>query len=157
MPSILFVCTANICRSPLAEVIFRQIVAESENADTWRIESAGTWGLDGEPAAAGSRTVAAERGQNLDDHRARTVHRQMIHQFNLILTMEAGHKEALQLEFPEMRSHIFQISEMINQVFDIPDPMGQSVQRFQSTANELDHILRSGMPEIERLVMKKRI
>jgi protein-tyrosine-phosphatase len=152
MPSILFVCTANICRSPLAVGLFRKIVSERPDHTDWRVESAGTWGLDGEPAADGSRFVMMEKGIDIGPHRARTVTRELLGEFDLILTMEAGQKEALKLEFPEVASRIFQLSEIIGHFFDIPDPIGQPIDRFRKTADELDKIFRSGFSEILRLI-----
>lgn len=134
--------------------VFRQIISERPDAADWRIESAGTWGLDGEFAAEGSRLVMAERGQDISAHRARTITGEIIREFDLILTMEAGHKEALQLEFQEMRSRVFQLSELIGFRYDIPDPMGKSLDDFRKTANELERIMRSGIGQIDRLILQ---
>lgn len=156
MPSILFVCTANICRSPIAEALLQKIVNKRPDAAQWRIESAGTWGLDGQSAAEGSRLAVSEFGMNISKHRARTVTRELLEQFDLILTMEAGHKEALRLEFPEIRSRIFQLSETIGHTFDIPDPIGQPLSGFKETAGQLDQILRDGFPQIETMIIQTR-
>ena len=156
MPSVLFVCTANICRSPIAVALLRKIVQERPDADQWVIESAGTWGLDGEPAAAGSRRVSEEKGMDISAHRARTVTRELLKQFDLILTMEAGHKEALRLEFPEARRRIFQLSELIDHHFDISDPIGQPFASFQETAAEIDRILHGGLGNLERMIEEIR-
>lgn len=150
MPAILFVCTANICRSPLAVAIFQKIISERPDAADWRIESAGTWGMDGESAAEGSIRVIEERGGDLRSHRARTVTRQLIKQFDLILTMEAGHKEALRHEYPEARSRIYQVSEMKGHRYDISDPIGQPLESFRVTARNLDRLLGSCVSEIEQ-------
>ena len=97
MPSILFVCTANICRSPLVEALFRDMV--SDEPVEWKVESAGTWALTGEPVAQKSQQVLAERNLDASKHHARSVTLELLSSFNLILTMEKGHKEALQEEF----------------------------------------------------------
>ena len=62
MPAVLFVCTANICRSPMAEVLFRAWLRRAAVPGKWVVASAGTWAEPGAPAAAFSQQVAAERG-----------------------------------------------------------------------------------------------
>ena len=149
MPSVLFVCTANICRSPLAMALFRDKM-EGE-PDEWRVESAGTWALTGEPAAQKSQQVLAERGLDVSEHRARSVSLELLSSFNLILTMEKGHKEALQVEFPGISDRVYMLSEMIGSGFDIHDPIGGPLVDFQDTAEELERILTEGFEKIYRL------
>ena len=63
MPSVLFVCTAKVCRSPMAEGLFRARLGE--DAGRWRVESAGTWARNGDPAASRAQLVLQERGIDL--------------------------------------------------------------------------------------------
>lgn len=149
MPSVLFVCTANICRSPLAEALFRDMV--SDESGEWKVESAGTWALTGEPAAQNSQQVLAERGLDASEHRARIVSLELLSSFNLILTMEKGHKEALQIEFPAIAERVFTLSEMVGSEFDIHDPIGGPLVEFQATADELESILTDGYASITQL------
>ncbi len=149
MSSVLFVCMANICRSPLAETLFRDMV--SEEPDEWVVESAGTWALVGEPAAQKSQQVLAERGLDASDHRARSVSLELLNSFNLILTMENGQKEALQFEFPSISERVYTLSEMVGDDFDIRDPIGGPLIDFQATADELERILKEGYPKITQL------
>jgi protein-tyrosine-phosphatase len=77
MRSVLFICTANICRSPMAMGLLRaKVFALGEDAD-WRIESAGTWAEPGQLAAVNTRLIVAERSVNLTGHRSRTVTREL--------------------------------------------------------------------------------
>jgi protein-tyrosine-phosphatase len=148
MHSVLFVCTANICRSPLAMGLLREKVKDAQD---WKIESAGTWTVDGEAAAARTIQVLDERGITLKDHHSRIITGDMLAQFNLILTMEHGHKEALKVEFPKMAKRIYLLSEMVGQKYEIEDPMGSSYQDFQVTANEIARIIDQGFDRIESL------
>ena len=149
MNSVLFVCSANICRSPMAMGLLRGKL--QDEADSWRIESAGVWALPEYPAATNTLYVLEERGVNLADHRSRQIDRQLIKQFNLILTMEVDQKEALRIAFPEYSGRIFLLTEMVKEKGDIADPIGGSVGEFQITARELEQILDQGMDQIRRL------
>ena len=92
-----------------------------------------------------------ELGIELRDHRSRQVNRQMLSQFNLILVMERGHKEALQVEFPEIARNVYLLSEMIGANFEIQDPIGMSTAEFFHTRNEISQILTTGSEKIHRL------
>jgi protein-tyrosine-phosphatase len=153
MPSVIFICTANICRSPIAEALFRAALGKTQK--DWRIESAGTWAPDGEPAAEKAQHILRARGIELSRHRSRSVNRGLLNQFNLILTMERGHKEALRAEFPELAGRTYLLSEMVDQIYDIQDPIGGTQADFQDTINELEHILSSGIEKISGLAKEQ--
>jgi protein-tyrosine phosphatase len=155
MPSVLFVCTANICRSPMAEAIFKSKVAVEENASGWRVESAGTWASGGQPAAEFSRQVMQERGLDISDHRSQSITRELMQSFDLILTMEKNHKEALRIEFPRCAERVYLLSEMSGDSHDVDDPIGRSKADYQATADEIDRLIAEGFEEIERLATKK--
>lgn len=120
-------------------------------AARWRIESAGTWALDGRPAAEYTQEVLLRRGIDLSEHQARTVDRAMLERFNLILTMQRGHKEALQIEFPDLAGRVFLLSEMVGKNFEIQDPIGGPLEDFEDTAREIDILLEQGEERIRRL------
>ena len=149
MPSVLFVCTANVCRSPMAMAIFRKMVRGE--GDQWIVESAGTWAINGIPAAPKTQILSKKHGEDLSYHRSRPVSKDLLNSFNLILTMEQGQKEALVIEFPESGERTFALSEMIDQNFDIPDPIGKSMEDFEGTYKEIEKTLSQGYDRILRL------
>lgn len=149
MRSVLFVCSANICRSPLAMGLF--MARLGADAAVWRVESAATWELEGEPVARNSHVILLERGINLGNHRSRSVNLELLRSFNLILTMEQGHKEALQIEFPDIADRVFLLSEMTGKIYDIQDPIGGSMADFQQAASEFDQIFTQGFEKINQL------
>jgi protein-tyrosine-phosphatase len=149
MHSVLFVCTANQCRSPMAEGLLKLRVGLDN--DEWRITSSGTWADDGSPASVNAVTVMKERGFDLTAHESQTVNQELISEHRLILTMERGHKEALRLEFPQSAGKIFLLSEMIGKIFDIDDPVGSPIIEYQDTAREIDAILGSGFSRLAEL------
>ncbi|MCI0520643.1 MAG: low molecular weight protein arginine phosphatase [Chloroflexi bacterium] len=149
MPSILFVCTANVCRSPMAMALFREKVKASSEA--WRVESAGTWASAGDSAARVSQAILLDKGIDLSAHRSRPVSRELLQEFNLILVMEEGHKEALRIEFPEAAGKIYMLSEMIGQVYNIQDPIGMSSSDYKDVASEIEYIFSRGEARILKL------
>jgi protein-tyrosine-phosphatase len=135
----------------MAEALFWQKAAQLPDADAWRVESAGTWALAGALPASRAREVLRARGVELGDRRARSVDRDLLRAFDLILTMERGHKEALRAEFPEIGERVYILSEMVGLGHDIPDPMGGTLIDFQDTARELDQYLTRGFDRITQL------
>ena len=151
MHSVLFICTGNICRSPIAMGLLRKKVEGHPSG--WVIESAGTWAMDGDPAAVNSRLVMEQRGIDLSSHRSRPVTGALLAGFRLVLTMERGHKEALHFEFPQFAGRIYTLSEMVGGNFDIHDPIGSPLVDFQETAEELAQLIEEGFDQIHELSM----
>jgi protein-tyrosine-phosphatase len=108
-------------------------------------------GGEGAPANQKTQQVIAELGLDLRDHKSRIVTREMVAAFNLILVMEPGQKEALQIEFPEVASRTFLLSEMIGLSFTILDPVGGEIEGYRATAREIDQILTEGLVRIDTL------
>jgi protein-tyrosine-phosphatase len=157
MPSVLFICTANICRSPMANALFKQKIRNEFGSEGWLITSAGTWATNGTPASQNSIIVMKEKGLDIHDHRSQIVSRELLQKHNLVLTMERGHKEALQIEFPELADRVYLLSEMFGGKFDIHDPYGRLIEDYRVTANELDQILSDGFDKICQLADEKGI
>lgn len=151
MHSILFVCTANQCRSPMAEGIFRALLKEKGGEADWKIGSAGTWTLDGNPATEAARRTMKARGLDISAHRSKMLTKAMMSGYNLILVMERGHKEALHTEFPESALRVFLLSEMVDQFDEVDDPVGKDDREYLLTAKKIEDYLRRGWERIVRL------
>jgi exopolysaccharide biosynthesis WecB/TagA/CpsF family protein len=110
--------------------------------------SAGIWAMEGSPAA--HRKPWSERGLDLSSHRAQgaTV---SLRRFDLVLTMERGHKEALQAEFPDLANRVYLLNEMVDRNGDVRDPIGGTIVDYEDTARELEQILVQGLEKIVRL------
>jgi protein-tyrosine-phosphatase len=151
MPAILFVCTANRLRSPMSAALFRARLARTDTAQSWRIESAGTWTRAGEPALVEAQQVMREIGLDLTEHRAREVSAELLAQFDLVLTMQQSHKEALRVEFPRVAERVWQLSEMAGNCWDVVDPSPLTLDEVRRLALTIDQALAQGMPRIMTL------
>lgn len=137
LPSILFVCTANQCRSPVASALFRENLKEAGLEDDFRVGSAGTWGDDGLPAARLAVRVLLDRGVDLSQHLSRIVTHELLAEQDLILVMEEGHKEALQVEFPDVAGRIRVLATFAGVPCEIVDPHSSDRQEYSLMVDEL--------------------
>ncbi|HLO17788.1 MAG TPA: hypothetical protein VK206_23360 [Anaerolineales bacterium] len=154
MPFILFVCTANQFRSPLAAACLLQGI-KNENFDTkWIVESAGTWTIPGMPAATSALQIAKQlKLAGLDRHLTRQVDQQLLDQFDLIIVMETSHKEAISSEFPSIYKRVYLLSELVDDFpYDIPDPMDPGIDP-GDVGRDLYRMLARGKEKILQLAM----
>jgi protein-tyrosine-phosphatase len=151
MKSVLFVCSANQLRSPLAEVLFKELVRRKGESAAWQIASAGVWALEGSPAAVSAIGAAAARGLNLSTHVARRVTRELIEQSDLVLVMEREHLEAIHEEWPALDGRVHLLSRMASEAGEVEDPIGLPSERVRALVTELEHLLEAGWPRIVQL------
>jgi len=151
MKRVLFVCSANQLRSPLAEVLFKDLVRRKGEAEAWQIASAGVWALEGSPAAMAAMRAAAARGFNLSAHTARRVTRELLEQSNLVLVMEREHLEAIHEEWPALDGRVHLLSRMAGEAGEVEDPIGLPSERVRELVTELERLLEAGWPRIHRL------
>ncbi len=98
---VLFVCTGNLCRSPMAAALLNARYRHQNPAI-----SAGTNGVDGQPAHPLAQELLAHHGIDLSEHRARTVSPQMLSTSHLILTMETSHQDWILTRMPTLQGRV---------------------------------------------------
>lgn len=141
--SVLFVCLGNICRSPAAEGIFRQLVERRGEEDLFDIDSAGTYaGHRGELPDPRMRTAAADRGYRLT-HRSRPVREEDFDRFDYILAMDDNNYEALHRLAPsrEAARRIYRMTEFTRRHPDwhyVPDPYYEGHEGFELVIDLLE-------------------
>ena len=152
MPSVLFICTANQFRSPFAAACLLDAIQAEHPTGVWIVESAGTWTKAGMPTPELSRQIAIGLGlKGLERHQTRQVDRGLLSQFDLIIVMEAGHKEALCIEFPFIKKRVYMLSEIVEGIqYDIPDPAAPDVDP-NEVAQELITLINKGVNKIIHL------
>jgi protein-tyrosine phosphatase len=151
MRSVLFICTANRCRSPMAEALFKHEVASRGETAQWQIQSAGTWTEPGVPATQFSQAVMERRQIDLTQHRSRPVDGELLRTADVILVMTQNHRESLLAEFPEIAGRVYLLSQLVDRKFDIEDPYGGSLDDYEVCADDIQKILTNGWTRLVEL------
>lgn len=120
-----------------------------KSGDALRIESAGTWGVDGQGASPLAQQVMQQRGLSMDGHVARTITREMLDAADVILVMTRSHRDALAAEFPASRSKTYLASQLVGLDYDIADPYGGPREAYETCAFDLASLFERGYPRLQ--------
>ncbi len=135
---ILFVCSGNTCRSPMAELMFNGHTPNRE----WLASSAGISTWDGLMASPLAFAEMEERGLSLQHHRSRQINEAIIAGNDLVLTMTREHKKSLLALYPQHEEKIFALGEYVGlPEEEVLDPFGLGEQDYLVTANQLVKLL----------------
>jgi protein-tyrosine phosphatase len=122
MTSILFVCSGNLCRSPLAEGILRRMLTEGLGTSAPAVSSVGTIARDGAPATPEAIVVASEHGIDASSHAARRLVREHLAEADLVLAMTAEHRDAVARVDTQAITKTFTLKELVRLLEDLPAP-----------------------------------
>jgi protein-tyrosine phosphatase len=138
---VLFVCTGNTCRSPMAELLMRSSLAESLGCTLEELEdrgvtvvSAGIAAAPGCPPASEAVQVMREHGLNLSPHEAQPLTEQLVRHADLIVAMTQSHLQSIVERWPSAAART---SLLMPDRIDVPDPIGQSLGAYRHCAAQL--------------------
>ena len=141
---VLFVCTGNICRSPMAEGLLRHILPERLKSKV-TVSSAGTHAVAGNPAEPLADLAAQERGFALSAHQAAAVEPEMLAATDMILVMEKLHAIAVKGMLPAKQGRVRLLGEYhpSGEVVEIPDPYGGNLAQYRRSLKLIDQCVSS--------------
>lgn len=157
---ILFVCTGNTCRSPMAAGGLRALL-KGKNIETIEVLSAGTHAATGSPATEYAMEAVKTWHGDLSDHRARPLTRELLEEVDLILVMSSSHYQIVNTMSPEAIDKTFMLKKFPEPGGGgegVNDPIGGSLDMYNQTFLEIGEELGRFLPDlISRAEHKQRI
>jgi L-threonylcarbamoyladenylate synthase len=153
---ITFVCSGNICRSPMAEAILKEKVKKSKYRDIIEIGSAGTLNINGSHPTIETLDVSHDAGLNLTAHKSRGLIESIIRESNLVICMALDHVHFIQENFPEYRSRARLLKQMnVTRKLSnpsVPDPIGRSLNYYDSVFKQISDEINRITPAVYNMV-----
>src|SRR5438552_574343 len=139
MKTVLFVCTGNVCRSPMAEGIFRHAVDERGD---FGVFSAGLGAMEGQPPSIYAIQAVRELGIDISGQRSRMLSPEMVHEADFIFGMTHSHVDTVMLLYPHAAEKTFLLREFDETLDlfekDISDPIGGSYDVYLSCRDQIE-------------------
>lgn len=133
---VLFVCTGNTCRSPMAEVFYNALAGGGAS-------SAGTAAANGMPLSRGAAAVFAKRGLKAPEHRARRVDGAVLASADAVFVMERAHRDELAARFPAHAAKVALLREAAGLTpAEVEDPVGADAAEYEACAASIEEALK---------------
>jgi len=149
---VLFVCSGNTCRSPMAKGIFSRYMGQNQGGslgNQYEACSAGLFALDGLPASPEAVEVMLEFEIDLSQHRARRVDEYLVEEADLILVMTREHYRYILDSFQGSRGKTFILSEWAGyHGQEIPDPYGMDKEGYRKCARKIEQVLKKALKNL---------
>ena len=155
MIKVLFVCLSNICRSPMAEAIFRDLVKKEGLGDQIEIDSAGTgdWHI-GRPPHEGTQKILTKNNISFEGMKARQVNSKDIEQFDYIIAMDSSNVGNLNKIFMnEKTGKVQRLLDLVDgsKVSDVPDPY------YTGNFDEVYELVSNGCQRLLDVIKKEKL
>src|SRR5947208_14418223 len=151
MKTVLFVCTGNVCRSPMAEGIFRHAV---QGRGDFRVLSAGLGAVDGHAPSPYAVQAVRELGIDISGQRSRMLSPELVHQADFIFGMTHSHIDTVMLLYPHAAEKTFLLREFDETLDlfekDISDPIGGSYDIYLNCRDQIEQGIASLLRFIEQ-------
>ena len=154
---IMFVCTGNTCRSPMAEGALKKLL-EKENPGRYEVYSSGTASASGFPATAYAREAAKMWDIDLGEHTSQQLTETLIEDSDLILAMSPEHLETVLEMSPDASEKLFlfkNFPEGDRFGEAVEDPIGQDLNKYNEVFLEIGEYLGKNLPEIVKRIKEK--
>jgi protein-tyrosine-phosphatase len=140
LKKVLFVCTANVCRSPMAERLFAKAIDEAKHSKTIKVYSAGLSAMDGDKASQNSIDACEEINIDITDHRSAGLTRTSLQEASAVFCMTESHRALINMYFELPEGYpIFLMREFMDEgTKELPDPYGQDMEVYRHCR---DHML----------------
>jgi len=149
--NILFVCTGNICRSPIAEGLFRHLIGNRKDIE---VGSAGVHAVRGQPPSLYAVQVCESDGVNISDLRSQPLTRDLVERATHIFAMTGAHLETIHMLFPQGAEKTFLLREFEEPGStcwrDVPDPIGMGREVYEECARTIKNALPSVLGFVEQ-------
>ena len=149
MKTILFVCAGNVCRSPMAEGVLREMLGRRSDL---RVVSAGLGALDDVGPSEFAVRVMAERGLDISGFRSQSLTKELVERADFIFVMTGAQQETLQMLYPAAAEKTFLLREFeeveLGANKDIADPMGQPLEAYRRAREQIGR----AMPNIVKFI-----
>ena len=150
--TVLFVCTGNICRSPMAEVYFRSLCVQNGRENRIDVDSAGMSAVTGYGASEFACGLVESEGLSLAEFRSKRLERTLAEHAGLIVCMTKMHKTYVETAFPECQTKTFTLLHFIGSDDDIADPYGAPMEAYVQCAAIMKPALQALLEFVEERI-----
>lgn len=151
---VVFVCTGNICRSPMAEYLLKDRLGENSR---WEICSAGVAAGYGMSASRSGIEILRQRGIDMTCHQSRYLDDELVYAADMIVVMTEEHKQSIMMVHPEVEDRVFLMKSFlpVKDSLDVEDPIGASIEVYDMISKEIDEAMSGLIDYLSGLEEKK--